>query len=244
MKKHILTGAIALFACVAQAAPVVVNVDSSLEGIASFDSNQSPLSSGFYEIGWLAPGTTQSTISNLFAAGDLAGIDSIFNTVVSFAFPNGSLTDPNTFGFGHVYQSNELVADGGSLTAYKDSGTGAAGKQMFGWVRNSAALGETTEMAFVQFGTFPTANDTFNFSDYSSDFSTDGGSISQSNVWVGALAPVQLGGGMDTNSGSPANGLGLYDGPNVLETAQVIPEPSSAMLVLVGLGLLARRRRA
>ena len=62
---------------------------------------------------------------------------------------------------------------------------------------------------------------------------------------IGALSPVVVGGGVDTQGGGAADGFGAFGSNLVVTTTQIIPEPSRAMLLLLGaVGLLARRRRA
>src|SRR5687767_5082812 len=94
------------FTVTATAVPVVVNTDASLEGIAG--PTQTPLGTGFVEVGWLNPGTTQAQIFNAFASGDLVFIDSVFNTVVSFNYTPLL----NSFGTGMVFAQGEAVANG------------------------------------------------------------------------------------------------------------------------------------
>jgi hypothetical protein len=230
-----------------QAQDVILNWDSSFEGLALSDGGQSTLSTGVIEIGWLNAGTTQAQIQALFGAGNLAGIDAVFNTVSTLTFSIGS---PNSFGNGLVFESFTLADDGSGtyaadLAAYKDGTTGPAGEQAFGWVRNNATIGLTTEMAFIDANTtFGLANDTNFFSDFQTNAASDSFTITPAHVWVGSLSLVQLGGGVDLNGGSLADSTGLNGGSSVLETAAVVPEPSTAALALIGLaGFFGIRRR-
>jgi hypothetical protein len=229
------------------AVPLEVNGDSSLEGIAT--SNHIPLAAGFYEIGWLQAGITEADVTTAFSLGNLAQIDTWFNQVVSFAW-NNSANDgsTNSFGTGMVFK-NTVVADSvpADNAAFLDYKANIAGKTMFGWIRDAQDLGATSEMAFIQGAdVFPTANDTIGFTDFADTFATDNMVISNANVWVGEIASVVNGGAVDTNDGSPADGLGVYNENTVLQLAgpQVIPEPSSATLMLLGSLLLCRRRLA
>lgn len=236
--------ALGLTATVAQAQPVTVNWDSSFEGLAL--PGQTPLGAGVIEIGWLNAGTTEAMIDALFASNDYAGVDSLLNTVGTITFSIGS---PNTFGNGLVFEGLTLVSDhigdAAGFAAYKNVTTGAAGKQIFGWIRDSASFGSTTANAFIATGQlFGTANDTNTFGDFEANAATDSFSITGSNVWVGSLNPVILGGGVDLNGGSLADSTGLNGGSNVLVLAAAVPEPSTAVLGLLGLlGLGLRRQR-
>jgi hypothetical protein len=216
---------------------VELNVDSSFEGLGT--SSNTPLSTGIYYVGWLNAGVTESQIQSLAAAGDLAGIDAVFNQVFSF-------TDLNSFGNGLPFVNTTLVADGDAsgLSAYKNAATGAAGKTMYGWVLNNATIASATQHAFVQGGTFAAANDTVGGTDFASTFATDSFAISQANVWVGDLVSVPNGSGIDTNGGSAVDGAGLNGGENFLRL-DAVPEPGTAMMALLGGGVLAmfRRRR-
>jgi hypothetical protein len=228
------------------AAPVQVNVDSSFEGLAT--PMQNPLAAGVIQVGWLTPGTTESTITSLFDVGNLAGIDSLFNTVGTITFSLGS---PNTFGTGLVFDTLNLtdnVTDPTGFTAYKDATTGAAGKGIFLWYRDTASLGSTTLMGFVDTATpFPTANDTNGFSDFGANVATDSFTITNANAWVGSLNAVINGSGIDLNGGSPQDGTGLNGGTTVYQLATVVPEPTTASLAFLGMASLVgfvRRRRA
>ena len=65
------------------------------------------------------------------------------------------------------------------------------------------------------------------------------------NPLIGGLDPVIVGSLVDTQGGGDADGLGAFGSNLVVTTVQIIPEPSRAMLLLVGaVGLVARRRRA
>ena len=229
----------------AWSAPVTLNVDSSFEGLAT--SAQGALGSGTYEVGWLNPGVTRNDITGFFNAGNLAAIDSAFNTVTVFSYlPGSAETVEPGISLGLVFKNVQLVADAdvAGLAAYKDPISGAAGKGMFGWIRNAAALGSTTMMAFVDSPlVFPTANDTLGFTDFAETFATASDAITANDVWVGSLAPVTNGSGIDTNGGSPANGRGYYDGTFVLQAANVVPEPATGLLLLSALTTLIRRRR-
>lgn len=249
ISKILSTGVAALIiSAAAQATPVTVNVDASFEGLAISNTNQSVLGAGVIEFGWLNPGTSEAMIDSFFAGGDLASIDSVFNTVGTIPF---SLVSPNSFAPGLIFDSINVVSDHLSdptgFAAYKNATTGAAGKQGFLWIRDSAGLGSTTEMAFVDTGfLFPTANDTVLFADFATSFDTSTNAISSSNVWIGNLAPVQIGGGVDLSQGGTADGVGAFGGTSVLETAAVaaVPEPGTAAFALIGLlGLAARRHR-
>lgn len=236
----ILTGAPAVWA-----APVTLNEDSSFEGLAS--SLQGTLGSGTYEVGWLNSGVTRSDIVGFFNAGNLAAIDNAFNTVTVFSYlPGSAETVEPGLSLGLVFKSVQLVADGdlAGLAAYKDPANGAAGKGMFGWIRDAAALGSTTEMAFVDSPlVFPTANDTLGFTDFSETFATASDAITTNDVWVGTLAAVVNGSGVDTNGGKPVDGKGYYDGTSVLQTANVVPEPATALFLFGGFAALGLRRR-
>src|SRR5688572_18103617 len=91
--KKLLTAALAttlLGSVSAMAAPaLVINVDGATDGFGS--TVQAILTQGVMEIGWLTQGTTTAQIQNLFAMGDLAGIDLLFNQVVIVPFPSASL---------------------------------------------------------------------------------------------------------------------------------------------------------
>jgi len=226
-------------------AAVVLNIDSSFEGLAT--SAQGALGNGTYEVGWLNPGVTRSDIVGFFNAGNLAAIDNAFNTVSMFSYtPNSLETVEPGLSLGLVFKNVQLVADGDAagLAAYKDANNGAAGKGMFGWIRDAAELNSTTMMAFVDSPLlFPTANDTLGFTDFAETFATASDAITADDVWVGGLAAVVNGSGVDTNGSKPADGKGYYDGTSVLQSANVIPEPASALLLLGGCAALALRRR-
>lgn len=250
--KFLTVGAAALLTTtVAQAAPgdVIVNFDGSTEGLAFQGPAQTPLGAGVIEIGWVNPGTTEATIDGLFSVGNLAGIDALFNTVATLTFSPGSL---NSFGDGLVFEGFTLATFGSGtyaadLAAYKNATTGAAGELLYAWIRDSASLGSTTQMAFVNTTTvFGLANDTIAFLDYETNAALDSTVVgTTTNIWVGAINPVTLGSGADLNGGSAADSTGLNGGANVLQLAAVVPEPSTAVLTLVGLaGIALRRRRA
>jgi hypothetical protein len=243
LSKNILAiSALALVAIPAlQAAPVILNVDSSFEGLASEFEN--PLGFGTYQVGWLNPGVTQPQIVGFFTAGNLAAIDAAFNTVSVFNFtPTSPETVEPNLSLGLVFKSIELVADGDAtgLAAYKNPTTGAAGKQAFLYIRTPG----DTEIAFIDSGfIFNNANDVIGNTDFNTDLATASDIITPANVWVGSLAPVTFGSGVDINGGSPADGRGFYEGTSVIKTATVVPEPSTALALLGGMGLVALRRR-
>jgi len=226
-------------------AAVTLNVDSSFEGLAT--SAQGALGGGTYEVGWLNSGITRSDIVGFFNAGNLTAIDSAFNTVSVFSYtPNSVETVEPGLSLGLVFKNVQLVADGDAagLSAYKDPANGAAGKGMFGWIRDAAALNSTTMMAFVDSPlVFPTANDTLGFTDFAETFATASDAITPNDVWVGSLAAVVNGSGVDTNGSKPADGKGYYDGLSVLQTANVVPEPATALLLLGAMASLGLRRR-
>jgi hypothetical protein len=247
-KYSITAAAILAIAGAAHGAAVTVNTDSSTEGIADALALQNPVAAGYYELGWLAPGTTSGQIFSLFSAGDLAGIDALFTTVV--AFPWNNSTDDgstNSYGDGLVFNSTPVVSDhitdAAGFAAYKAN---HAGKQMVAWIRDAASLGATTKMALVvgiPSMIFPVANDVLGFTDFEGNFATDSSLIGPANVWVGTIEAIQLGGGMDIANGGAADGAGEFGGTRVLELATVVPEPSAALLTLVGLAGFALRRR-
>ena len=230
-----------LAATSAHGAAVTLTIDSSFEGLALPD--HTPLGTGFYEVGWIAAGTTRAQIVDAFNAANLGFIDSVFNTVAAFPFtPGGAesfgpgLVNPPTF---TLVPDNDAVA----LAAYKDPAGGAAGKSMYGWIRNAQPLANTTAMAFVDSPlTFPPANDLLGFTDFAETFATDIASLPAGDVYVGSIADVIMGGGIDINGGSAVDDLGLNGGPNVLQTAIVVPEPSAAVALLAGIGALFLRR--
>lgn len=196
----------------ATAAPVKLFFDASFEGLGT--SAQQPLTQGVAEIGFLDAGTTQAEIAAFFDASNFAAIRDRFNTVVT-------VTDLNSFGPGLPFQEFTLVADGDAagLAAYKNPASGPAGKRIVVWLRNAVNESAASEQAFLfSPNNFPTANDTLGFTDFSETVSTSSDAISQSNLAAGQIAPVQQGGGIDSNDGSPADGKGLYGGTMVLLT--------------------------
>jgi hypothetical protein len=223
-------------------AAVDLSVDAATDGIAG--SLQGVLSGGVIEIGWLNPGVTQAQITNLFATNDLIAIDAVFNQVATIPFPSAAIDFDS--GGGQYFENVTLVNDGDNagLTAYKNVTTGAAGKDMFSWIRNSTNLASTTEMAFIDgVGVFPTANDVVNFTDFGATFAHSvppAGTV----AWVGSINPVIVGGQIDNlGLGNTAgDGLGATGSGFVLQLAQV-PEPSTGILLLAGLGAFAARRR-
>jgi hypothetical protein len=205
-----------------------------------------PLGSGFYEVGWLNPGVTQTQIVTAFNSGDLAAIDAAFNTVFSFSFtPTSIETARPGESIGFIFSTTNLVADGDAagLAAYKNPTTGAAGKRVFGWIRD-AQVGASL-MTFFDMGlNFNTANDNIGFTDFNTDVTTTVGlTFGPASVWVGSVATVIPGSGVDINGGSPADGLGYAGSNTVLTLSPVIPEPSAALSLLTAVGALALRRR-
>ncbi len=246
---NILTTAIAsliLSSASLLAAPgdVEVNVDAATDGLST--TLQGILPGGVIEIGWLNPGTTQSQIVSLFSAGNLIGIDAVFNQVVTVSFPTAGLDFDSG---GGQYFKNEIVVTAGNsagLAAYKNASTGAAGKDWFSWVRDSASLASTTQTAFIDgVGVFPTANDTLGFTDFAGTFAHSvppNGTV----AWIGTVAQVLSNSQIDNlGSGNTAgDSLGATGSSNVLQLASVVPEPGTATLALVGLAVFAARRRA
>jgi MYXO-CTERM domain-containing protein len=240
-------GATALFTTTfaVQANPVLLNWSSTYEGLAT--PTQDPLGTGVIEIGWLNAGTTEAMIDALYAAGDLNGIDAIFNTVSILSFSPGS---PNSAdGLGVPFESFTLVSDhvtdAEGFNAYKAN---LSGKQVYAWLRDSAGVETTSLMAFIDAGVpFAAALDTVFFSDFETNGATDSFAIGSSNVWVGSLAPVVVGSGIDNNPGDGQinnDGLTLGGGDKTLQLATVVPEPGTATFALLGLaGLAARRHR-
>jgi len=218
----------------ARAFPVTLNVDSSYEGIAS--SGQTPLSSGRYRVGWFDAGTTNVQLQAWSSANDLTSIENAFNEVFSFS-------NLNSFGDGLPFESTTLVADldAVGLAAYKNVSTGAAGKQVYSWIWNAGVIGSVTQHAIVTSSiTFAAAN-----AIDGSDFETNTATASDTpgiTAVVGSINPVLLGGGVDLNGGSASDSTGFNGGSNVLVLSPV-PEPSSALLILGGLGAMVLRRR-
>ncbi len=219
--------------------PVVLNVDASFEGLA--DSSQRPLTSGLIRIGWVGVGITDSQIHSFALAGNLSAIDSYFHEVASF-------TDLNSFGAGLPFQSLSLVDDGNlSLwQAYTNPTTGAAGRQIVAWILNrpGGIAAHPDEMAWVTSDmVFPTAADTVNFTDFTTTFSTDSQSAGIKTVF-GAIESVVPGSLVDINGGSPADGLGLFGGSEVLTTESIgspivaVPEGNNFWMG-VGLSIFA-----
>lgn len=245
MKKHLSTilATLVVASAPAIAAPVNLGIDAAADGIAG--SLQGLIPNGVVEIGWLQPGTTQAQIQSLFLASNFLGIDALFVQVATFGFPSGSLDFDS--GGGQYFENVELVPDANptALSAYKNPLTGAAGKDMFSWVRNSASVAGTTEMAFVDgVGVFPTANDTLNFTDFTGSFAHSIPPVG-TTAWVGSITAVVVGGQIDNlGAGNIAgDGFGATGSSFVLQLAAV-PEPSTGLLLLVGLaGVAARRRR-
>jgi len=240
--KFIFVSALALASAPAAfSASVILNVDSSYEGLAT--AAHTPLGSGIYEVGWLNAGVGQAQIVSFFNAGNLAAIDTAFNTVSIFNFtPTSPETAEPNVSLGLVFSSITLVADGNAagLAAYKDPGTGAAGKAAYIWIRNPGS----TQMAFVDAGQlFGLANDTIGGTDFNTDVATASDVINAANVWVGSIADVVAGGAIDLNGNGTNNNQGYYGGANVLQLSPVVPEPSTALAIIGGLGLLGLRRR-
>jgi hypothetical protein len=217
--------------------PVVLNVDLATDGVQGSLGGLVP--NGRVEIGWLSPGTTQAQVQNWFATQDFAALDLAFNQVAGFNFPDGSLDFDS--GGGQYFESIEVVANGDSagLAAFNNPTTGAKGKEMFSWVRNTVNPLATTEMAFVKFGFFPTTNDPLG-SDWADTFIHS----APANPWVGSIVPVTVGSAID-NSGAGntfGDGLGATGSGFVLQLAAV-PEPSTGLLLIGGLAAFAARRR-
>lgn len=244
---NILTTAIASLvlgsvSLIAAPGDVEVNVDAATDGLSN--TLQGVLPGGVIEIGWLDPGTTQAQIVSLFSTGNLIGIDAVFNQVVTVPFPAGLDFDSG----GGQYFKNEIVVTAGNpagLAAYKNASTGAAGKDWFSWVRNSASLATTTLSAFVDgVGAFPTANDTLGFTDFTGTF-THSVPPSGTVAWFGSITQVVPNSQIDNlGSGNAAgDGFGATGSSNVLQLAAVVPEPGTATLALVGLAAFAARRR-
>ncbi len=203
-----------------RAVPVEVGVDAATDGI-SFP-NQTLLAGGVIEIGWLNPGTSQAQIQALAAAADFAGIDAVFNQVVVVPFPAGLDFDS---GGGQYFRNVIVVANGdaAALAAYKNPATGAAGKDMYAWVRDSADPASTTQTAFIDgVGVFPTANDTLGFTDFATTIALSIPPVG-TVAWVGSFASVVAGSQID-NSGAgniAGDGLGATGSNHVLVVAAV-----------------------
>jgi len=221
------------FGRVASAFPVVLNVDAATDGLAS--PTQALLAGGVIEVGWLAPGTTNAQIQALAAAADFAGIDAVFNQLVTIPFPSADV-DFDSLG-GQYFESVTVVPDGDSagLAAYQNATTGAAGKPMYSWVRNSVSLSGTTQMAFVDgVGVFPPAIDPLG-SDFAETFAHSdppAGTV----VLFGTVVSVTVGGAID-NSGvgnTPGDGLGANGSNKVLLLATVVVATEASMQFSAG----------
>jgi hypothetical protein len=218
--------------------PVVLNVDAATDGIQG--SLQGLVPNGRIEVGWLNPGVTQAQVQNWFSTQDFAALDLAFNQVTGFNFPDGSIDFDS--GGGQYFESIEVVANGDAsgLTAYKNVTTGAAGKPMFSWVRDTVNPLSTTEMAFVQNpGFFPPANDPLG-SDFAETFFHSAPAV----AWVGSITAVTVGSAVDNfGAGNTAgDGFGATGSNQVLQLAAV-PEPTTGLLLIGGLAAFAARRR-
>jgi hypothetical protein len=242
----LLTSTIAAFALASVPAvaqfPVILNVDVATDGIQG--SLQGLVPSGRIEIGWLTPGTTQAQVQNWFATQDFAALDLAFHQVAGFNFPDGSLDFDS--GGGQYFESIEVVANGNAsgLAAYKNVSTGAAGKDMFSWVRNSVDPLATTEMAFIDgVGVFPEANDALNGTDFFRTFAHSVPPVG-TTAWVGSIVAVTPGSAVDNfgDGNIAGDGLGATGSGFVLQLAAV-PEPSTGLLLIGGLAAFAARRR-
>jgi|GEM_PF-3869174 len=223
--------------------PVVMNIDIATDGVQS--SLQGLVPSGRVEIGWLNPGTTQAQVQNWFSTQNFAALDLAFNQVAGFNLAGPLSGNGFDSGGGQYFESIEVVANGNfsGLTAYRNAGTGAAGKDMFSWVRNTVNPLATTEMAFLDgVGIFPTTSDPLG-SDWAETFAHSippFGTV----AWVGSIVPVTVGSQIDNlGAGNIAgDGFGATGSSFVLQLAAV-PEPSTGLLLLSGFAAFAARRR-
>jgi len=226
----LLTLAIAAHSASAQF-PVIVNADSSYEGIARAD--QTPLPTGLYRVGWF-DGLTPAQITGLAAGGNQAALEAAFREIFSF-------TDLSGFGAGLPFESRVIVAagDAAGLAAYRNATSNAtnplqsaAGETVYVWILDGTAGpgGSATAQAIVTSSVIYASAIAIDGSDYETNFST-GSDTPGVTTLAGSIANVSPGSGVDTNGGSASDGVGLNGGTKVLLLAE-IPGTGSAVLSL------------
>lgn len=168
-------------------------------------------------------------------ANDVSFLDTNFRAVVDYsgsisAFSTPGFFDAGTFGASGIYAGGSTAY--GGTTYDLSSGTTSnvandiAGSNIYMWVLNNATLGSATQQAI--FASNFTWADTDLQPDNNSSYST---AAANNTALFGTL-----GTGADIGSGANSHSLA---------TIGAVPEPSRALLGLIGLSsLLFRRRRA
>jgi hypothetical protein len=136
--------------------------------------------------------------------------------------------------FAQGLTGNESVSLGGSFAGYAEyetvdgaivTGANALlGRTLYSFIGNAATLGASTEFGLLNMGLIK--DDVPNENDYSAN--------------PGAAVAAPLLGTLDTVNGDFGGGAGVY---NTLKLAPAIPEPSVALLGLLGAVGFFRRRR-
>lgn len=244
--------AMALGACLslgtASATLVQLSGDASFDGLAS--QARVPHAAGSVQFG-IFNSLTDAAIDAIDAGGFVtpAGLTTVLTDFLPIGLP---ITNFIPFGAdaaglftGTVNladdQNAPVPAGGEIFSNYKAT---FAGNPIYAVVQAGGELGVYTSL-----GTFPDANDNVLFTDYAATFGFTGFQPGF-NPLIGGLDPVLVGSGVDNQPAGGFNilndGIGGFGSQTVVTTSPiVIPEPSRAMLLLLGaFGLIARRRRA
>lgn len=189
------------------------------------DSNGALLTSGIIRFGVFQTGNFNQSVADL--ADDFIQIGS-YNIAGDNAFT--SLNYNNTAGSTTYASGDGLTTLFYDLTLVDNSVNPAAiaGRQIYAWVLNDAAFGSATEHGIFTNAAYlwiddqqiPNDNSTFSFD-------------------------VSSGDGMTALVGTASDDIFNPASPHRLATIAAIPEPSRALLGLIGLtGVMFRRRRA
>ena len=187
------------------------------------DSNGTLLTSGIIRFGVFQTNDFTQSVADL--ADDFVQIGS-YNIVANNAFE--SLNYNNTTGVTTYTSGDGLSTLFYDLTPVDNSVNAAAiaGRQIYAWVLNNTVFGSATEHGIFSNAGYLWIDD--------QQIPTDGSTFS---------FDVSSGDGMTALVGTASESI--FESPHRLATIAAIPEPSRALLGLIGLtGVMFRRRRA